>query len=259
MTPSLGRGRLCAVGVEASRQRGAAASRPSRTTGPSRSVVGGRRSAGAGRRRRRSRRRGCCETVSAGDGRLRRPVLDPKHTGVHLQRVARQAELPPASTRSCRPTCSGRRPCRRAHPKFSPLAADQAVLRLRALSGSSPSPSPGSCTSIVVPETKIWGSPTPNASTRLRMFSSACCITRVRRAVGRLQDHRDAALQVQAELRLQRARWRTRSGTPRPRRRPCRWRPTGRGFPSCQLSPVDRETEARIQLLGGVTAHLHPA
>ena len=27
------------------------------------------------------------------------------------------------------------------------------------------------------PETKICGSPTPNASTRFRMFSSACCIT----------------------------------------------------------------------------------
>ena len=30
---------------------------------------------------------------------------------------------------------------------------------------------------IVVPETAMSGSPTPNASTRFRMFSSACCIT----------------------------------------------------------------------------------
>jgi hypothetical protein len=38
------------------------------------------------------------------------------------------------------------------------------------------SESPGIWISIVFPETKMSGSPTPNESTRFRMFSSACCI-----------------------------------------------------------------------------------
>ena len=37
--------------------------------------------------------------------------------------------------------------------------------------------SPGICTSIVSPESTMSGSPTPNASTRLRMLDSACSIT----------------------------------------------------------------------------------
>ena len=62
------------------------------------------------------------------------------------------------------------------HPKFSPPPPiKQAWFFARCW--IDPFAKPGSCTSIVVPETKIWGSPTPNASTRLRMFSSACCIT----------------------------------------------------------------------------------
>src|SRR5262249_49258828 len=38
------------------------------------------------------------------------------------------------------------------------------------------SDNPGICTSIVLPDNAMSGSPTPNASTRLRMFSRACCI-----------------------------------------------------------------------------------
>ena len=67
------------------------------------------------------------------------------------------------------------------------------------------SDSPGICISIVVPDRAMSGSPTPKASTRLRMFSSAVFIVSGVGALGRGQDHRDAALEVQTEHRAQAA------------------------------------------------------
>ena len=128
-----------------------------------------------GRARRRARRRPRLRSdLDAGEERL---GLGPAREALHLLALAvhdahlRRLGLHLEARRG-RP---GRRPRPRSIRGSGPRPPGR---RCPPRAGAPSLPRcPGICTSIVVPDSAMSGSPTPNASTRFRMFSSACSIT----------------------------------------------------------------------------------
>ena len=139
----------------------------------------------------------------------------PKHSSCVPSGSTRQTSVGCGSTTRVVEAGLGRRLILRA-AVVRPVGADVRQNCSFCRSSIVPFARPGIWTSIVLPDRKISGSPTPNASTRLRMLPSACSITSRGRAVGGREDHRDPALEVETRAS---ASGRP-SRTPRGRRRP---------------------------------------